>query len=62
MVTHRLGVVKHASNLIVLKQGEIVERGTPADLEQARGEYYSLLKLQREQYQYGEDKGDDVAG
>ncbi|MBI0552280.1 ABC transporter ATP-binding protein [Pectobacterium parmentieri] len=62
MVTHRLGVVKHASYLIVLKQGEIVERGTPADLEQARGEYYSLLKLQREQYQYGEDKEGDVAG
>ncbi|MCL6326008.1 ABC transporter ATP-binding protein [Pectobacterium polaris] len=61
MVTHRLGVVKHANFLIVLKQGEIVERGTPAMLELAQGEYYSLLKLQREQYQYGERKNDEVA-
>lgn len=61
MVTHRLGVVKHANYLIVLKQGEIVERGTPAELEQSQGEYYSLLKLQREQYQYGEMQNEDVA-
>lgn len=61
MVTHRLGVVKHANYLIVLKQGEIVERGTPAKLEQSQGEYYSLLKLQREQYQYGEMENEDVA-
>ncbi|MCL9674574.1 ABC transporter ATP-binding protein [Citrobacter sp. MNAZ 1397] len=61
MVTHRLGVVKHANYLIVLKQGEIVECGTPVKLEQAQGEYYSLLKLQREQYQYGESKNDEVA-
>lgn len=61
MVTHRLGVVKHASFLIVLRKGEIVERGTPAELEQTRGEYYSLLTLQREQYQFGEDKNDEVA-
>ncbi|MGG6193985.1 ABC transporter ATP-binding protein [Pantoea allii] len=61
MVTHRLGVVKHASFLIVLRKGEVVERGTPAELEQAQGEYYSLLTLQREQYQFGEDKNDEVA-
>ncbi|WMY72473.1 ABC transporter ATP-binding protein [Buttiauxella selenatireducens] len=51
MVTHRLGVVKHANSVIVLKKGEIVERGTPAELELACGEYYELLRLQREQYE-----------
>ncbi|MEL4013712.1 ABC transporter ATP-binding protein [Dryocola clanedunensis] len=51
MVTHRLGVVKHANTLIVLRNGEIVEQGKPADLERTRGEYYALLKLQREQYE-----------
>lgn len=61
MVTHRLGVVKHASFLIVLKKGEIVEQGTPRELEQSRGEYYSLLSLQREQYQFEENKNDQVA-
>ncbi|WP_380181896.1 ABC transporter ATP-binding protein [Kalamiella sp. sgz302252] len=50
IVTHRLGAVKNASKLLVLKKGEIAETGTPAELEQARGEYYELLNLQRAQY------------
>lgn len=50
MVTHRLGVVKYASTMIVLKNGEIIERGTPDNLIHKKGEYYHLLKLQKDQY------------
>ena len=50
MVTHRLGVVQYASRVAVLKDGEIVEQGSPEELERARGEYYALLTLQRDQY------------
>lgn len=50
MVTHRLGVVQYASRVAVLKNGEIVEQGSPYALERARGEYYALLTLQRDQY------------
>ena len=50
MVTHRLSAVKNATKVIVLKQGKIIEAGTPAELEQKQGEYYSLLSLQRRQF------------
>ncbi|NPE56294.1 ABC transporter ATP-binding protein [Dickeya dadantii] len=54
MVTHRLSAVKNSTRIIVLKQGEIVESGTPAELEIKRGEYYALLNLQRSQYDSGD--------
>lgn len=50
MVTHRLGAVKNSSRIIVLKDGELIEDGTPEELEQKKGEYYSLLTLQRNLY------------
>ncbi|WP_330984640.1 MULTISPECIES: ABC transporter ATP-binding protein [Enterobacterales] len=54
IVTHRLGVVRYATKMIVLKQGEIVEQGDPLSLNRMRGEYYQLLKLQKEQYNHSE--------
>ncbi|QDX29357.1 ABC transporter ATP-binding protein [Dickeya poaceiphila] len=50
MVTHRLSAVKNSTRIVVLKEGEIIESGTPAELEAKRGEYYALLNLQRSQY------------
>ena len=43
----------------VLKAGKVVEQGTPAELEQQRGEYYALLTLQREQYHRDERPEDE---
>jgi len=49
-VTHRLSAVKNATQVIVLKQGKMIESGTPMELEHKQGEYFSLLNLQRSQY------------
>lgn len=46
VVAHRLSTVKNADQIIVLNQGEIVERGTHSELVAQRGYYYSLVKNQ----------------
>ncbi|RXJ73060.1 ABC transporter ATP-binding protein [Veronia nyctiphanis] len=51
MVTHRLGSVNMLNRVIVLKQGEITEDGSPEALKQSNGEYAELWKLQAEQYE-----------
>jgi ATP-binding cassette, subfamily B, bacterial len=48
VVAHRLSTVKHADNIVVLDKGIILEQGTHAELTQARGEYYQLVKNQLE--------------
>ena len=40
--------MKNADNIVVLKQGEVVEQGTHNELVDKRGEYYSLVKNQLE--------------
>jgi len=48
IVAHRLSTVKHADQVIVLDQGQVVEQGTHSALTQQRGEYYHLVKNQLE--------------
>lgn len=48
VVAHRLSTVKNASQIIVLKNGEIAETGTHKELISLKGEYYSLVKNQLE--------------
>ncbi|MCZ4222596.1 peptidase domain-containing ABC transporter [Pedobacter rhodius] len=48
VVAHRLSTVKNADNIVVLDKGVIIEQGTHAELTQARGEYYQLVKNQLE--------------
>ena len=48
IIAHRLSTVKNADNIVVLKQGEVVEQGTHNELVDKRGEYYSLVKNQLE--------------
>lgn len=48
VVAHRLSTVKNADQIIVLNQGEIVERGTHNQLVDLQGYYYSLVKNQLE--------------
>lgn len=48
IVAHRLSTVMNADQIIVLHQGEIIEKGTHAELVKAQGYYYNLIKNQLE--------------
>ncbi len=48
IVAHRLSTVKNADQIVVLKQGEIIEKGTHAELLQLQGDYYNLVRNQLE--------------
>jgi ATP-binding cassette, subfamily B, multidrug efflux pump len=46
IVSHRLSSIKHAHQILYLKDGEIIERGTHHELLALKGEYYQLNNLQ----------------
>lgn len=48
IVAHRLSTVKNADQIVVLNQGELVEKGTHQELIQGKGSYYHLIKNQLE--------------
>ncbi len=51
VIAHRLSTVMDADQILVLNRGRIVERGTHAQLLEAKGEYSKMWALQREQAQ-----------
>ncbi len=42
VIAHRLSTVRNADCIMVLEQGEIIERGTHSELLEKRGRYYQL--------------------
>lgn len=48
VVAHRLSTVKNADQIIVLQNGEVIERGTHPNLIELKGVYYKLVKNQLE--------------
>jgi ATP-binding cassette subfamily B protein len=48
-IAHRLSTVMNASEILVLEQGRIVERGTHADLLRRNGVYARLFELQQDE-------------
>ncbi|WP_342478361.1 ATP-binding cassette domain-containing protein [Paenibacillus sp. FSL H7-0350] len=56
LISHRIGIAKLADRIIFMKQGEIVETGTHAELMQQQGEYCSFFRGQAKWY----DTGDQV--
>ena len=48
VVAHRLSTVKNADQIIVLKNGEIIESGKHHELIDKKTDYYNLVRNQLE--------------
>lgn len=46
IVAHRLATVKNCDQILVMDQGEIIERGTHQELLDRKGKYYELWEMQ----------------
>jgi subfamily B ATP-binding cassette protein MsbA len=46
VIAHRLSTIRRADQIMVMEQGQIVERGTHAELYAAQGRYYDLYTRQ----------------
>ncbi len=46
VIAHRLSTIRNANQILVMRQGEIVERGTHAQLVDAEGLYAKLTRIQ----------------
>lgn len=49
VIAHRLTTVQHADWVIVLKEGRLVEQGSPVDLQARGGHFSELFRAQREE-------------
>ncbi|WP_268793909.1 ABCB family ABC transporter ATP-binding protein/permease [Rheinheimera salexigens] len=49
VIAHRLSTITDADNIIVLKQGQLVEQGSHQQLLQLQGEYARMWQLQQQQ-------------
>jgi ABC-type multidrug transport system fused ATPase/permease subunit len=60
LISHRLSNVVQASEILVLDEGEVVERGSHTELINAHGRYAELFNLQANKYKTDmEHKNDD---
>ena len=48
IVAHRLSTIQHSDNIIVLKDGEIIEQGNHQELLKHKSYYYNLYQIQFE--------------
>ena len=48
VIAHRMRTVENADRIVVLKDGMVVEQGTPAELKAAGGEFARMVELQKE--------------
>lgn len=46
IIAHRLSTIQHADEIVVLKEGEIIEKGSHEFLMQSAGDYQKLVKMQ----------------
>jgi ATP-binding cassette subfamily B protein len=50
LISHRFSTVRMADRILVLKEGELVEQGTHAELLEHKGLYSELFGLQAAGY------------
>ena len=48
VIAHRLSTIRNADLILVIKQGEVVEKGNHEELMRAEGEYYQMYTAQGE--------------
>lgn len=53
VIAHRLSTIQKADNILVLKEGQVVESGTHHDLLQQDGVYALLVRVQHSQQELG---------
>jgi ABC-type multidrug transport system fused ATPase/permease subunit len=46
VIAHRLSTVQHADEIVVMKDGKIIEQGSHEELMKKAGEYGKLVELQ----------------
>ncbi|MEZ4518294.1 MAG: ABC transporter ATP-binding protein [Chloroflexota bacterium] len=62
VIAHRLSTIRHADQVLVVNDGQIIERGTHSDLLEAQGFYYDLYMSQfRRKTDIGEETEDNTA-
>ncbi|GMG42845.1 unnamed protein product [Aspergillus oryzae var. brunneus] len=54
-IAHRLSTIKNADNIIVMRQGKLIEQGTHQQLLEANGAYAELVRLQNLNVHGGQD-------
>ncbi|KAL0257649.1 hypothetical protein SLS55_006812 [Diplodia seriata] len=57
-IAHRLSTIKKADNIVVLRDGVVLEQGSHAELLAREGPYAELVRLQNSS---GDEKGKDVS-
>lgn len=57
IITHRLPIIKNADLILVLKEGELAEKGKHSELMAVKGLYYRIY-----QAQLAANEGEDLAG
>ena len=58
IVSHRLGSLMHADEILFLDKGKVIERGNHSALIEKRGRYYDLFRLQTRSDDDQNDKKD----
>ena len=46
-IAHRLSTIQHVDNVVVLKDGAIIETGPYAELLERKGEFFKMVKQQK---------------
>ena len=53
VISHRVGICRHADKIVVMKEGKVVECGTHEELKSAGGEYARIWREQAKWYRSG---------